>query len=142
MVQHRQDVGLQDAGLGERRFDDQDGGVREVGFTFRIAPDVAGEPEGGQVLQGVLMDHAGGGQEGDVVLVEAEVRDSLEEPAGAGHDPIPAPGRQSPGEGLEDGPAVRGPGVEGRLEHGQLIVVGKQGGPGSVRSGRSVHDPL
>src|SRR6478735_8611363 len=107
--------------------------MREVCLALRIAPDVAGEPEGGQVLHGVLMDHAGGGQEGEVVLVEAEVRDPLKEPAGAGHDAVPAPGWQSPGEGLEDGPAVRGPGVEGRLEHGQLIVVGKKGGPGSIR---------
>ncbi|MCY1239408.1 hypothetical protein D9M72_522010 [compost metagenome] len=126
VVQHRQDVGLQDAGLGEGRFHDQDGGVRKVGLALRVAPDVTGEPEGGQVFQRVLINHPGAGQEIEVVLVKAEVHDAFKESAGAGHDPVPAPGREPAGKGLEDGPAVCGPGLERRLEHGQLIVISKQ----------------
>ncbi len=101
VVEDREDVGLEDAGLGEGGFDDQDGGVREVRFALRVAPDVAGEGEPGQVVQGLLVDHLGAAEEIDFGVAEAEVRDALQQPAGAAHNAVAAPVRQPPGEGLE-----------------------------------------
>ena len=102
MVEHGEDVRLQDAGLGEGGFHDQDGGVGEIRLALRVAPDVAGETEAGQVVQGFLRSPPRcGRRKSSSGLAEAEVRDALQQPAGAGHDPVAAAVRQPPGEGLE-----------------------------------------
>ncbi len=127
VVQHGQDVGLQDAGLGERRFDDQDGGVREVGLALGIAPDVPGEAEVGQVVQGLLVDHAGA-RPGTPVQRRRSGRPRCPPAAGRCRPRSRSAGRREPArERLEDGLAVRGAGMERGLQHGQFVVISEQG---------------
>ncbi len=69
----------------------------------------------------------------------------VEQPPGARHDAVPAAVRQVPGKHLEDGPAVGRAAAQRGLQHGQLILVGQQGGTkqcsirlGSIRLGRVI----
>ena len=79
-------------------------------------------------LSGGGVHDLGVGEEAQLLLAEAEVLDALQDPAGAGqHAVAPALG-QAAGEGLEDAGAVRRAGVQGGLQHRQLVVVGEQGG--------------
>ena len=70
------------------------------------------------------------GQEGQLVVAEAELGHSLEHAPRPGQDPVAATGRQPAGEDLEQAVPVRGPVGQRRLEHGQLVAVGHQGGRG------------
>jgi hypothetical protein len=139
MVEYREDVGLQDAGLGEGRFDDQDGGVGEVGFAFRVTPDVAGETEIRQVVQGFPVNHSCAAKEFQLSLAEAEGRDALQEAAGAADNPVAPAVGQPAGEGLKDGFAVRGAGMERGLQHGQFVVISEQGRAWLVPAGVGTH---
>ena len=60
--------------------------------------------------------------------VEAEVLQGPQRPAHAGHHAVAPAGRQPPREQLEHAAAVGRAGLQGRLQHRQLVVVGEQGG--------------
>ena len=100
--------------LGERRLDDHQRGVGEVGLALGVAPDVAGEPVAGQPLQGRLVDHLVLAEHVDHVGVEAEPLDRVEGPSDAGHHAVPAALGQPAREQLEDRPPVGGAGGAAR----------------------------
>ena len=68
-------------------------------------------------------------------IVEAEPLERVEGPTDAGHDAVPPSLGESAGEELEDRASVGGARPERRFEHGQLVVVGEQGGRGGCRHG-------
>ncbi|MCY1241746.1 hypothetical protein D9M72_546660 [compost metagenome] len=140
MVEHREDIGFQDAGLSERRLHNQDGGVGKVRFALGIAPDVSAETEPGQIVQGFGVDHSGTAEEVQLGAAEPEVRDALQQPACSGHDPVAAAVREPAGERLKHRLPVCGTGVQRGLEHGQLVMVGVQGRAGMVPASRGTHE--
>ena len=64
---------------------------------------------------------------------EPEVGDEVEQPSRAGDDPVAATARQMPREHLEDAFPFVGAASDGRIDHGQLVLVGQEGTHG-VRS--------
>jgi hypothetical protein len=128
VVQDRQEHGFQQHGLGERRLDDQHRRAREEDFAVGVAGDVAAEPVVGQPVAGRLVDHAALAQELDRRRVEAEALQRVEQPVHARHHAVPASVGQSSREQLEDRTAVRRAVGQRGLQHGQLVVVGEQGG--------------
>jgi len=75
-------------------------------------------------------------QKGQLGRPETEPLQRVEQPAGAGHDAVPAAVRQMAGEDLEDRAPRSGATVQGGLKHGEFIVVCQQrGGPAVHRCG-------
>ena len=134
MVEDREHIGFQDAGLGEAAFDHQDRRIREIGFALRVTVDVAGEAEIGQEVQGLLVDHLLFGEEPELRIAEPEIREPGQEPSGAAHHAVPTAFRQPAREDFEDTGAEGGAGMQRRLQHGQFVSVGEQGRAGSRRA--------
>ena len=74
----------------------------------------------------------------ELVVPEPEVREGLQQTAGAGEDAVAPAVGQPPGEDLEDAVAVGGAVGEGGADHRQLVAVGEQRGSREQRSRR--HD--
>ena len=131
-VQDGQQVGFEDACLGEGAFDLQDGGVGEECFAFCVAADVAAEGERFEVGESFFVDDVAGGEEGEFFVVESEVCEAFEESAGACEDAVAAACGQAASEDFEGALTVGCAGGECRLEHGQFVVVGEKGGSSHV----------
>ena len=138
VVEHRQGEGLQQHALGERRPDGEHRRAGEVEVALGVAVDVAAEPEVGQPVEQPLVGDALRAQRRELVVPEPEVREGLQQPAGAGEDAVAATVRQSPGEDLEDAVPVGGAVGERGAHHRQLVPVGEQRGSRAGRSRR--HD--
>ena len=126
VVEDRQDEGLEDDPLGERRLDDEDRRLGEVALALGVAADVAREAVVGEPLEGRSVDDLGIREEAQLVVAEAEVLERLEDPSRSGDDAVAPAVGQPPGERLEDAPPVRLARGERGLEHRQLVVVGQQ----------------
>ena len=124
VVEHREGQGLQQHALGERRPDGEHGGAGEVEVALGVAVDVAGEPEVGQPVEQPLVGDALLAQGRQLVVPEPEVRQRLQQPAGAGQHAVAPAVRQPAGEDLEDAVAARRCRRPGRRR------------PSSARSGR------
>src|SRR5690606_38300337 len=120
--------GLQEERLGEGAAHGEDGRAEEEALPLAVADDVTAEAVVAEVLQGLLADDALLAQPRDLGGGEGEVGDRVEEPPGPGDDAVASAPRQPAGEDLEDAGPVGGTGLEGRLEHGQLVAVGEQSG--------------
>ncbi|ESU47662.1 aerobic-type carbon monoxide dehydrogenase [Streptomyces sp. HCCB10043] len=128
MVEDGEDHRLQQHALGEGPLDPQDRGAGEVDLALRIAPDVAAEAVVRQPFEGRLVHDVLLPQEADHLVVEVEVLHRVQHPAGARDDAVPPPLGQPAGERLEDRVPVGGAGLEGRLHHGQFVLVGEERG--------------
>jgi hypothetical protein len=128
VVEHRQGERLEQHGLGERGADGENGGAGEVEVALGVAVDVAGEPEVGQPVEQALVGQALLSQCAQLVVPEAEVRELLQQPAGAGEDAVPAAEGEAAGEHLEDAVAPGGAVGEGSGDHRELVPVGEQRG--------------
>ncbi len=102
--------------------------MRKIGFALCIPEDIAPEGEIREPAERAVIDDEVRCQEVQLLGPEAETREGLEQPPGARHDSVSTAVRQAPREGLEDGPAVGGSGVEGGLQHGEFVLVGEEGG--------------
>jgi hypothetical protein len=113
----------------------------EVEVTLGVAVDVAREPVAGQPVEQPLVGEALLVQGGQLVVPEAEVRQRLEQTAGAGEDAVAAAEGQPPGEHLEDAVALGGAVGEGGGHHRELIAVGEErGGRWGSQPGVHSHD--
>ena len=126
MVEDGQRQRLQDHRRAECSGDGQHRRTREVQLALPVTLDVAVEGVAGQVVDRPTVEN--GLQAGDLGVAEAEAGDRVDQPAGAGDDPVPPPRWQSPGEHLERTRPVGGPVGQRRLQHRQLVVVGEQRG--------------
>jgi hypothetical protein len=126
VVEDRQRERLQDHRLGEVRLDDEDRRPGEVQVALGVAPDVPGEPVGGQPRGGRLVHDALGGEELQRGPVEPEGLQGVQEAPGPGHDAVPAADRQMARENLEHRPARRGAAGERSAQHGEFVAVGQQ----------------
>ena len=110
--------------------------VREVELALGVAVDVAGEPVVGAGTPPMASSTTPSAtQEPTVLVVEGEVGQRLEQPAGAGDDAVAPSVRQPPREHLEDAAPVGGAVAQRRAEHGQLVPVGEQSGAHPARPG-------
>ncbi len=128
VIEDGQDERLQDDGLGEGAVHDQDRRPGKVAVAFRVSPDIAAEGVGLQVAQGGLVGDPGLAQELKVGGAEPEALQGVQQPPGACHHAIAPAIGQVPGEDLEDGPLRCRAAVQRGPQHGQLVVVGQQGG--------------
>ena len=128
VVVDREQQGLEQHRLGERPLDHEQRRVREVHLTLGVTPDLAAEAVRRQPVAGRLVDDVL--QRLEHLVVEAELLQGVERPADAGHHAVPSTLRKPAREELEDRTALGSSGAEGRLEHGQLVVVGEQRGRG------------
>ena len=127
-VEDRQHQRLQDDAFGERAGDGQDRRTREEQLALGVATDVAAELVSGQPGRGRVVDDAGRPEEVDVAIGEAEIREQLDQPPGAGDHAVPAAGRQPARENLEHAGPRRRTVPQRGVDHRQLILVGQQGG--------------
>ncbi len=67
-------------------------------------------------------------QRAEHLVVEAELLEGVEGSTDAGDDAVATPFGQSAREELEDRTTVGRAGLQGGLQHGQLVVVGQQRG--------------
>jgi hypothetical protein len=72
-------------------------------------------------------------------VVEHEPLDRVERASDTRHDAVPPAVGKRAREQLEDRPATGRAGLEGGLQHGQLVVVGQQRGGARYRVGRHSH---
>jgi ATP-dependent Clp protease adaptor protein ClpS len=128
VVEHRQRQRLEQHRLPEGALDGQDRRAREVELALRVAGHVPGELVVPQPAGGVLVDRSGREQGAQLVVVEAELGQRVEQPAGPGDHPVAAPVGQPPGEHLEHAAAVRGPVTQRGPQHRQLVAVGEEPG--------------
>ena len=128
VVVDAQQQGLQHHGLGEGALHDQHRGAGEVDLALGVAPDVAAEGVAGQPVRGGLVDDLAVEQEAQRLVVEPEVPQRPQRPADPGHHAVAAAFGQPAGEQLEDAAPGRGARPQGGPQHGQLVVVGQQGG--------------
>ncbi|CAB4934314.1 unannotated protein [freshwater metagenome] len=126
VVEDRQHQGLQQHRLPERRPDGEHGGAGEVELALGVALDVPGELEVGQPGQQGRVGDALLLEGGQVLVAEPEVREGVQQPAGAGEDAVAAAVGEAAGEDLEDAVAVGRAVGEGGGEHRQLVPVGQQ----------------
>ena len=134
MVEDRQDQRLEHDRLGEGSAHGEDRRVGEVQLTLAISVDVAGELVVAQPLDGLVVEEAF--DDGDLVVAEAELRQRVEDTSGARDDPIPAAVGETAREHLEHTLPVCDRVPQRGGDHGELVLVGEQGG---VADG---HDPL
>ena len=81
---------------------------------------------------GARRDDAALGQEGQRLLVEAEAPQGPQRATHARHDAVASSAGQAAPEELEDRVPLRRPRLQGRAEHGQLVLVGQQGRRGGL----------
>ncbi len=127
MVDDVQDGGLHQLGLhdGGDDLDHRLPGEHDGALWNGI--DIAGEPEGLQVLEKVRPEHAQGGQIVDVLLVEMQFLDVLDDLLQAGGDGVAAVAGVPTVEGVEDHGLVQVLVHEISLHHGELVQVCHQG---------------
>ena len=127
MVDAQQDVGLDQLGLDGRRPDSDDGFSGEHGGSFGYGPDVAGEPEIGQIGQEFLAEDLAAPEIFDIFRVKMQVLhilDDLLQTCGNGES---APVRTLAEEHIKIGDAVLIAVCEIALAHGQLIEIAQHG---------------
>ena len=145
VVEDREDHRLQEHALGEGALDAQDRRAGEVDLALGVAPDVAAEAVGGEPAQGGLVDDPLLAQEAEHARVEAEVLDGVQDAPGAAHHAVAAALGQPAGEDLEDRAALGRAGLQGGLEHRELVLVGEERGRRHVHRQtevRSIHSEL
>lgn len=132
VVEDGEDHRLQQHALAEGALHPHDRRAREVHLALGVAPDVAAEPVLGEPVQGLLVDDVLLAQETQYVRVEAEVLHRVQHPPGARHHAVAAAVRQPPGEDLEHAPPPGRTGLQGRPQHGQLVLVREERRRGDV----------
>jgi hypothetical protein len=105
-----------------------DSAARKETLPFRVGVEVAREPERPQPLPRLLGNDAFAGEPGDLIAAEAEPIERVDQPADPGHHAIAPTGRKCPGEDLEHGSAPGDPGLDGGVQHRELVTVREQCG--------------
>jgi hypothetical protein len=123
VVEHAEHERLEHHGLGERALDDEDGRARKVGVALPVAPDIARETVVGEPVEGGRVDDVVVAQVGELGILEAEIRDRLEQTPGAGHDTVAAPIGQSSREDLEDAVATGCARPQRGIQHREFVAV-------------------
>ena len=132
VVKHRERDRLQDHRLGERALDHENRRAGEVAVALGVAPDVPAELVVAQEVKRRPVSDLRALEEGKLGVAEPESLQRVQQPAGAGDNAVATAVRQVPGEHLEHGAPVRGPALQRRAQHGQLVMVGEQGGADRV----------
>ena len=124
VVEDGEDHRLQQHALREAALDPQQRRAGEVHLALRVAPDVALEAVVRQPLQGRARRRSPArARKASIAGVETEVRHRVQHPAGARHHAVAPAVRQPPGEDLEHTAPLGRPGLQGGLQHGQLVLV-------------------
>ena len=126
VVEHAEQEGLEDHRLGEGGLDGQHRFVRQVHLAVPEGRDVPGElaPRRHCRVPACRSPGRPGGHDG---VVEAEGVEQLHGAPHAPDHPVPPPRGQPAREQLEHAASVADPGLQGGVEHRQLVVVGEQG---------------
>ena len=98
MVVDAEQHGLEHAGFGESALDGEQGGTRKVEIAFSVTVDGSGKSVVWQPLGHVRADYPGAFQEGDVLVGESEILDSVKDASGTGYDAVAAAFGQTAGE--------------------------------------------
>ena len=128
MVHDGQQQRLQQHAVRERANDCEDGGVREVQGSFRLADDDAAELVVTEVSDCRLVNDRVSLKVGDLLICEPEVLDRLDDATDSTNDPVPASLRQAAGEQVEDCSVVRPASTKHGLEHRHFVLVCEESG--------------
>ena len=123
------DHGFQDEALAEGAAHGQQRRVREVQLAFPVAIDLPGEAVIGQVLLGLSIKKVHLRQ---LLSSETEVPDGAKNALGAGNNAVAPLVGEAAGKNFAGYLAVRGAIAQRRLQHGQLVLIGKKG-RGAIR---------
>ena len=87
---------------------DSTGEPGKYNSPFGVAVDIAGEAEAAQKVKGGIQvgDPGEAGHRRQRLVIEDEVAQRFQEPAGTGHHPVPSAVGQAPAEQFEGGPAA------------------------------------
>ena len=124
MVEGDQQQRFEQLALDGRALDGDDGFLREDGHAFLDGPDVAVQPEVGQVGKEALVKDFGRAQVVDILLREAQVVDGVDELLQPRHDGVAAAVRHAAEEHVKDGDLVLIPFVQVAGRHRQFVEVG------------------
>ena len=127
MVDTEEGVGFNELGLGGGSSDSDEGLAGEDRGALGYGPDVAGEAEGAQVVQEVLLEEVFAAEVSNVVFVEVEVLNVLYQLLQPGGDGEAASVGHAAEEYVEVGDAVLHPPAEVAVGHGHFVEIEKHG---------------
>ena len=141
MVDREQHHGFDELRLDDRPTHRHNGFVRKYRCAFRHRPDVAGKPEGPQILEKRLVEQLFAAQISDVSVGEAQVLQILHQLLHPRHDGQPSVVRDAAEKHVEICDFVHVAGLKEPVSHGQLVKIGQHGQVVGLKNGivRLVH---
>ena len=127
VVEHGEHQRFHEQRCADRSIDAQHRAARHIEVALAVAPGIAVEAEGRQVIEQAVAEAAEPRQVIQIVGLESVVSQQRGQPARPRDYAIAASRRQPPGEHLEARAPRRHPRLQGCIEHGQLVQVGHHG---------------
>ena len=126
VVENGQQEGFEQGAVGKAPLDGEQGRPGEVALSLGVAPHVAREAPRGQEGGGLLGDDPSAGKPLDLFAVELEAFQCFEDASRSRHDAEASRRGQAAPEEFEGAAPMRGPVLQGGVEHRELIHVGEE----------------